>query len=318
MFRRTDREFRPAVERIEVKYLLSAGLGAAHAASFAVQRGTPALPAAETRHDEFTLSRITNTKYPYTVDLKPPFQQVLVQAAQPVPGQVYNILELSVRNETRQTFTASNGFSVRLATSGSAIPRSFPILTGNEQWKPQQFITFYVLTKRYYPVNPTVSGGFTFSFDPGRVAIPGPSGIALRIKYDPARFARTLDWVVAYGPGAEGGQGAKLGLPDTAIWQFVVAKQKLRHASDRDAGPPGSRQLRLGAPERASLTRRVGVGLPSRPGADERGVSLIPSRLIAAAVGQVSAPKALSASETSPTGPVPAPWLLAGLCGCAP
>ena len=136
------------------------------------------------------------------------------------------MLELSVRNETRQTFTASSGLSVRLATSGSAIPRSFPILTGDQEWKPQEFITFYVLTKKYYPVSPEVSGGFTFNFDPGVVAIPGPSGIALRIKYDPATFARTLDWLVAYGPGAEGGQGAKLGLPDTAIWQFVAAKTR--------------------------------------------------------------------------------------------
>ncbi len=209
---------------MEEKQLLSAGLVAAHAASLASGMRTPSHSPAETQRGLFMLSRITNTAFPYTVDLKPPFQQVLVQAAQPVPGQMYNVLEVSVRNETRQTFTAANGFSVRLATSGSAIPRSFPILTANEQWKPQQFITFYVLTKKYYPVSPVLSGGFTFSFDPGRVAIPGPSGIALRIKYNPAKFARTLDWLVAYGPGAEGGAGAKLGLPDTAIWQFTAPK----------------------------------------------------------------------------------------------
>jgi hypothetical protein len=54
--------------------------------------------------------------------------------------------------------------------------------------------------------------------------IPGPSGIFLRLKYNPATFARTLDWIVAFGPGAEGGAGAKLGLPDTAINMLVSAK----------------------------------------------------------------------------------------------
>jgi hypothetical protein len=222
MLRRAARIFRPVVERIEQKQLLSAGPIAAQAAILASGMRAPVHSAAETHRGLFTLSRITNTAYPYTVELKPPFQQVLVQATQPVAGQVYNVLEVSVRNEARRTFTAGNGFSVRLATSGSAIPRSIPILTGNEEWKPQQFITFYVLTKKYYPVSPIVHAGFMFNFDPGKVAIPGPSGIALRIEYNPVKFARTLDWLVAYGPGAEGGAGAKLGLPDTAIWQFTA------------------------------------------------------------------------------------------------
>ena len=43
----------------------------------------------------------------------------------------------------------------------------------------------------------------------------------------PTKFAKTLDWIVAYGPGAEGGKGAQLGLPDTAIWEFVSSKTVL-------------------------------------------------------------------------------------------
>ncbi len=220
---RPIKRFSPVVERIEQKQLLSAIPGSAHHAKLA-EHTVPAIAAGERLAESFHLVRITNTQYPYTVDLKPPFQQVLVQAAKPVPGEVYNILQLSVRNATARTFHSSDDLSVRLATSGSVAPRSFPILTGNEQWKPGQFITFYVLTKKYYPISPEVSAGFTFNFAPGTVAIPGPSGIALRIKYLPARFARTLDRLVAYGPGAEGGAGAKLGLPDTAIWQFVSRK----------------------------------------------------------------------------------------------
>ena len=92
------------------------------------------------------------------------------------------------------------------SSSGSGEAHWYPILTGNQQWKPGQFIVFYVLTKKYYPVNPQVSAGFTFNFAPGRVAIPGPSGIFLRLPYKPATFAKTLDWIVAYGPGAQGGR----------------------------------------------------------------------------------------------------------------
>ncbi len=42
----------------------------------------------------------------------------------------------------------------------------FPILTGNEQWKPGQILVFYVLTKKYYPVS-EVAGGFQFNLAAG-------------------------------------------------------------------------------------------------------------------------------------------------------
>jgi hypothetical protein len=168
----------------------------------------------------FLAFRITNPTQP--VDLIPPFQHVLVQARQPVPGQVYNILYVVVKNGTAQTFNASNRFTVRLTNQ----PRSFafPILTGTQQWQPKTWTVFYVLTKRYYPVS-FVAGGFQLDLG-GRSStlVPGPSGIFLRLQYDPARFARTLDWIVAFGPGAESGAGAKLGLPDTAINEIVAAR----------------------------------------------------------------------------------------------
>ena len=66
-----------------------------------------------------------------------------------------------------------------------------------------------------------------FQFDLGgrsSTAIPGPAGIFLRLKYDPATFARTLNWIVAYGQGNEAGQGAKYGLPNTAINEIVDAR----------------------------------------------------------------------------------------------
>ena len=63
---------------------------------------------------------------------------------------------------------------------------AFPILTGNEQWKPGQVMVFYALTTKYYPVQPAVSAGFVFNFNgsPG-IAIPGPSGVFQRVRVQP-------------------------------------------------------------------------------------------------------------------------------------
>jgi hypothetical protein len=171
----------------------------------------------------YLLFRVTNTPFQTPYELVPPFQQVLVQNAKPEPGQVYNVAYVTVKNGTGQTFTASNGFTVRMTNQ----PRSFagfPILTGDEQWKPGQILVFYVLTKKYYPVS-FVAGGFQFDTG-GRssTAVPGPAGIFLRLKYNPANFASTLNWIVAYGPGNESGKGARFGLPNTAINQLTDAR----------------------------------------------------------------------------------------------
>ena len=197
-----------------------ADIAVGHAAQTHALRHTPAPPGAF----GYLAFRVTNTPYPLSYKLVPPFQQVLVQAEQPVPGQVYNVLDVTVKNGTAQTFTASNGFTVRMTNQ----PRSFsiPILTGNQQWKPGQVIVLYVLTKKYYPVS-FVAGGFQLNLG-GRSStlIPGPSGIFLRLKYDPAKFARTLDWIVAFGQGNQGGLGRKIWSSNTAINEIVNARTR--------------------------------------------------------------------------------------------
>jgi hypothetical protein len=182
--------------------------GAVHAD----HRRLPAIPTAFLGH------RITNPMV-HKVGLSPPFGQVLVQARQPVPGQVYNLLYVAVKNATAQTFTASSGFTVRL-TGGNF----FPVLTGAQQWKPRQWIVFYILTKKYYPLA-QVYGGFELLLG-GRLTtlVPGPSAIFLRLKYNPATFTRTLDWIVAFGQGAQLGLGPPVGLPDTAINQILAGR----------------------------------------------------------------------------------------------
>ncbi len=248
-------KFHPGLERFEARQLLSAGSSTMHVThtneglatstrdAFATDvhgsTGEVAKANASTGQLDhrrkpapvgaygYLAFRVTNTPYQTPYSLNPPFQQVLVQGKKPAPGQVYNVCDVTVKNGTAQTFTASNDFTVRMTNQ----PRSFagfPVLTGNEQWKPGQVLVFYVLTKKYYPVS-FVAGGFQFNLG-GRssTAIPGPSGIFLRLKYNPATFARTLDWIVAYGQGNEAGKGAAYGLPNTSINEITDARTQRR------------------------------------------------------------------------------------------
>jgi hypothetical protein len=222
MRQRSTMRFRPGLEQFEEKQLLSAGSLTTHAGPQAKDLRRQPEPVGTFGYLAF---RVTNTPWQTPYKLVPPFQQVLVQSGQPVPGQVYNVNDVTVKNATSQTFTASNGFTVRMTNQ----PRSFggfPVLTGNEQWKPGQILVFYVLTKKYYPVS-FVAGGFQLDLG-GRSStlVPGPAGIFLRLKYDPATFARTLDWIVAFGPGNEGGVGARFGLPNTAINEITDARTR--------------------------------------------------------------------------------------------
>ena len=128
--------------------------------------------------------------------ITPPFGHVLVQPAQPVPGHVYNVLYITVRNGTTQTFNASSQFYVKFPGQ----PYSFPIMTGDQTWKPGQNYTFYVLTNKYYPMPNPATSGYVFSLGGAiSVGIPGPSGIFLRMRYNPATIDRNLDAIVLKG-----------------------------------------------------------------------------------------------------------------------
>ncbi len=209
----------------------------------------------------------------------PPFQQVLVQHTQPVPGQVYNVLYVAVKNGTAQTFTAADGFTVRLpgnSGGGRGVSDAFPVLTGDQVWKPNTWMVFYVLTKKYYPLSPQVAAGFQLDAG-GRIStmVPGPSGIFLRLTYNPATFAKTLDWIVAYGPGAGGrrcearparhrDQRAGLGEdpPDRFRRPFLTSEE--RWGSGARPGPPGSNLRGLeDSPIKETLPLRFfsGIGL---------------------------------------------------------
>lgn len=229
---------RPEVESFEARLLLSSvpiAMGALHAD---IVRPDEHHDGDTTAHvklsakkssvpTQFLAYRITNPTNGL-VNLTPPFQNVLVQSVQPTAGKVYNVLYVAVRNGTKQTFTASDGFTVRLpgfTGPGSVGKAGVPVLTGDQVWKPGTWMVFYVLTDQYYPLANQVADGFQLDAG-GRSStmVPGPSGIFLRLTYDPATFNQTLDQIVAHGPGAEGGAGPKLGLPDTAINNLVAAR----------------------------------------------------------------------------------------------
>jgi hypothetical protein len=222
MRRRRFTKCRPALEQLEEKQVLSAGPVTVHAAAIADETRSSTVSAPRFRRSgplTFFGFRVTNPSAAIRYKLVPPFQQVLVQSNQPVPGQVYNVMQIAVRNGTAQTFTAKNGFTVRLNTNNQV----FPVLTGNEEWKPKQVIVFYILTKKYY-ILPQTYGGFQLDLG-GRSStlVPGPSAIFLRLTYNPVTFARTLDWIVAFGQGNQVGRGAFFGIPNTSINNIVAA-----------------------------------------------------------------------------------------------
>ena len=229
---RPPTKLRAALESLEEVILCSAGLsrtpasGAAEKSSLAPPDAATLSAEAVARKPEFgyLVYRITNPNI-FNDHINLPIGHVLVQPTQPVPGEVYNVLYVTVRNGTNKTFDASSDFLVRFPGQ----KQSMPILTGDEQWKPGQNYTFYVLTKKYYPLASQVHSGYEFRLDGARsVAIPGPSGIFLRLKYDPATIDQALDQIVRFGAGAQGGKGIKFGLPDTAINEFVSARTSRR------------------------------------------------------------------------------------------
>src|SRR5579883_2203107 len=158
MPKRPRLKFRPELERFEDKQLLSAGPLTGHAAGsrapadLTAQAVFPPPPPPTMPIPGLTLDRITNPHDGNQI-LIPPFQHVLVQTIKPVPGQVYNVLFLSLWNGTNRTFTAADGLTVK--SSNQTRAHAYPILTGNQVWAPGQRIVFYELTKKYYPLSPT-------------------------------------------------------------------------------------------------------------------------------------------------------------------
>ena len=211
---------------------------------------------------QFLAYRITNPTY-RLVHLVPPFQQVLVQKVQPVPGQVYNVLFVAVQNKTAQTFTAANDFRVRLpgfTGTHRVVDNAFPVLTGNQVWKPKTWIVFYALSKKYYPLSPQVAAGFQLNAG-GRSStlVPGPSGIFLRLTYDPATFARTARLDRGLWPGCAAGR--RLGPRPARHGHQLPRRGEHQPAGFRRATSDRPSESRRGCAE-AGRSHRVAGGGP--------------------------------------------------------
>ncbi len=107
--------FRPGLEPLEAKRPLSVSAATAPLVNQAAGPGASSqsvVPAvSHVPNHGYLVYRITNPNR-FNNKLIPPFSHVLVQARQPVPGQVYNVLYIAVRNGTAKTFDASSGFCV--------------------------------------------------------------------------------------------------------------------------------------------------------------------------------------------------------------
>ncbi len=252
MRQRSIMRFRPGLEQFEARQLLSAGSLTTHVVNTKDGSRALALHSADTSgahevagdvatshasqrvHDNrrqpapvgasgYLAFRVTNTPYQTPYKLVPPFQQVLVQGRKPVPGQVYNVTDVTVKNGTSQTFTASNGFTVRMTNQ----PRSFsgfPILTGNgavetgsdpRLLRSDQEVLSSVLRRRGFPVRL------------GRQVIDSHTGTSgdlssAEVQSRHVRPHSQLDRCV--WAGQRGGPGRQLGLPNTSINQIVEAR----------------------------------------------------------------------------------------------
>ncbi len=214
MTRSLTRKFNPGLDPLEARTLLNAPptgpniLAASHPA-------TASVGARQGSSEKLSFFRITNPT-PTNAILIPPLATVRVQDVAPKVGGTYNILFITMRNGTNRTYTSADTLSV--TTTGD--PRSFPILTGNQTWEPNQVMIFYLLSKKYYPLSPQYSAGFVFKIDGSSgTAIPGPSGIYLRIKYNPATIDGILNYAAIDGPRTRGALHL-LGIGDTALWEF--------------------------------------------------------------------------------------------------
>ena len=173
--------FRPDLESFETKCLLSAVARVVPAGRLALGSAHPVFPifhGVPTPHGVFALE-------PDSGVLVAPFVQVRAEPAAPIPGAVYNVALLTVRNGTAQTFGAASGFSVRV--SGSSRGASFPL--GTAVWKPGQVLVLYSLTQTRFPPNFTIGlpGGSTEK----------PANLYYNVQYNPNTFPGLLNSLVA-------------------------------------------------------------------------------------------------------------------------
>ena len=290
--RRHTTAFHPDLERFEAKRLLSAGASAGHVvpagdqharldldpamttsssaqAAVGDTHGTSSLP----KH--FLAYRITNPdRSPRPPGPALPAGPGPGRPAGPRPGLQRAVRRRDERDgpdiHGRQRFQgpATRASPGRTGSSDNA----FPVLTGDQVWKPKTWIVFYVLSKKYYPLSPQVAAGFQLDAG-GRSStlVPGPSGIFLRLTYDPATFAQHARLDRGLWPGCAAGRRRRRSACPTPPSTSSSRRRPTGRISPATSDRPRKSRRGLPGPSRSSGGR-------GRPVA-HRGQELRPGRV---------------------------------------
>jgi hypothetical protein len=117
--------------------------------------------------------------------LAPPYGLVMVESSALVPGAVYNMALVTVRNGTSQTLTAASGLSFQV--TGTSAAESFPV--GSYQWEPGQLLILISLTEDTFPPD--------FTFDLQGTSVEAPANIYYGIQYDPVTLPSIVTSIVS-------------------------------------------------------------------------------------------------------------------------
>jgi hypothetical protein len=126
----------------------------------------------------------TLTLGPDSGALGPPFGLMMVEPFALVPGAVYNLALVTVRNGTSQTLTAKSGLSYEVTGTSAAV--TFPV--GTYQWEPGQVLIFISLTEDAFPPD------FTFNLQGTSVEVP--TNLYYGIQYSPITLPDILSTIV--------------------------------------------------------------------------------------------------------------------------
>ena len=260
-----SRRFRPGLEPLEEKQPLSAGASTAHladvkAAGRGGQRrrrgGRPAAgPPLAGRGAVEAGSRYRLPRVPphepdrFNNHTDPPFGHVLVQARQPVPGP--GLQHPLRRREERDGPDVRREQRVRRQVPRPAL--LLPDPDGDRAVEAGAGFIFYVLTKKYYPLPNQVTSGFEFNLGGAMsIAIPGPSGIFLRMQVQPRHVRQDPRLIVARGQGAQGGKGIKFGHARHGDLRVRLREDRIATTSAATSSRPRRRERRPDPRPRAS------------------------------------------------------------------
>jgi hypothetical protein len=117
--------------------------------------------------------------------LAPPFGLVMVESSALLPGAVYNMALVTVRNGTSRTLTAQSGLSYEVTGTSAAQP--FPV--GTYRWEPGQLLILISLTEDTFPPD--------FTFNLQGTSVEAPANLYYGVQYDPITLPSIVTSIVS-------------------------------------------------------------------------------------------------------------------------